>query len=121
MQGFGFVTFANSADADRARERLHGTVVEGRKIEVCMNILILIYIYTYIYICIHSPLIHLYFTLCCYNCSFAGLRARASKRDRAINSLTLLARFNQQATSDRFYRSPYFFFSLLFFYSLSRS
>ncbi|CAG2058812.1 unnamed protein product, partial [Timema podura] len=32
-QGFGFVTFANSADADRARERLHGTVVEGRKIE----------------------------------------------------------------------------------------
>ncbi|XP_047348604.1 RNA binding protein fox-1 homolog 2 isoform X8 [Vespa velutina] len=32
--GFGFVTFANSADADRARERLHGTVVEGRKIEV---------------------------------------------------------------------------------------
>lgn len=39
MQGFGFVTFANSADAERARERLHGTVVEGRKIEVCMIIL----------------------------------------------------------------------------------
>ena len=36
-QGFGFVTFANSGDAERARERLHGTVVEGRKIEVCMN------------------------------------------------------------------------------------
>ncbi|CAG9585543.1 unnamed protein product [Danaus chrysippus] len=34
--GFGFVTFANSGDAERARERLHGTVVEGRKIEVCM-------------------------------------------------------------------------------------
>lgn len=33
-QGFGFVTFANSNDAERARERLHGTVVEGRKIEV---------------------------------------------------------------------------------------
>ncbi|XP_043469882.1 RNA binding protein fox-1 homolog 2 isoform X2 [Leptopilina heterotoma] len=33
-KGFGFVTFANSADADRARERLHGNVVEGRKIEV---------------------------------------------------------------------------------------
>ncbi|XP_050302314.1 RNA binding protein fox-1 homolog 2 isoform X2 [Anthonomus grandis grandis] len=33
-KGFGFVTFANSADAERARERLHGTVVEGRKIEV---------------------------------------------------------------------------------------
>lgn len=34
MQGFGFVTFANSADADRAREKMNGTVVEGRKIEV---------------------------------------------------------------------------------------
>ncbi|KAJ0180472.1 hypothetical protein K1T71_003876 [Dendrolimus kikuchii] len=33
-KGFGFVTFANSGDAERARERLHGTVVEGRKIEV---------------------------------------------------------------------------------------
>ncbi|KAL1778888.1 RNA binding protein fox-1-like 1 isoform X10, partial [Sigmodon hispidus] len=32
-KGFGFVTFENSADADRAREKLHGTVVEGRKIE----------------------------------------------------------------------------------------
>jgi len=55
MQGFGFVTFANSADADRARERLHGTVVEGRKIDVCMNFLILIniYIHTYIYIYIY--------------------------------------------------------------------
>jgi hypothetical protein len=37
MQGFGFVTFASSADAERAREKLHGTVVEGRKIEVCMD------------------------------------------------------------------------------------
>ena len=34
MQGFGFVTFANATDADRAREKLNGTVVEGRKIEV---------------------------------------------------------------------------------------
>ncbi|XP_022905530.1 RNA binding protein fox-1 homolog 3 isoform X2 [Onthophagus taurus] len=33
-KGFGFVTFANSSDAERARDRLHGTVVEGRKIEV---------------------------------------------------------------------------------------
>ncbi|XP_053494942.1 RNA binding protein fox-1 homolog 2 isoform X3 [Ictalurus furcatus] len=32
--GFGFVTFENSADAEKARERLHGTIVEGRKIEV---------------------------------------------------------------------------------------
>ena len=34
MQGFGFVTFANAAEADRAREKLNGTVVEGRKVEV---------------------------------------------------------------------------------------
>nr|XP_033815727.1 RNA binding protein fox-1 homolog 3-like isoform X3 [Geotrypetes seraphini] len=33
-KGFGFVTFENSADADRAREKLNGTIVEGRKIEV---------------------------------------------------------------------------------------
>lgn len=34
LQGFGFVTFETSADADRAREKLNGTIVEGRKIEV---------------------------------------------------------------------------------------
>jgi len=34
MQGFGFVTFQNSQEADMAREKLNGTVVEGRKIEV---------------------------------------------------------------------------------------
>ncbi|XP_078273714.1 RNA binding protein fox-1 homolog 1 isoform X1 [Rhinoraja longicauda] len=33
-KGFGFVTFENSADADKAREKLHSTLVEGRKIEV---------------------------------------------------------------------------------------
>ncbi|XP_066968441.1 RNA binding protein fox-1 homolog 1-like isoform X24 [Macrobrachium rosenbergii] len=33
-KGFGFVTFASAADADRARDSLNGTVVEGRKIEV---------------------------------------------------------------------------------------
>merc|ERR1712038_1045141 len=33
-KGFVFLTFANSSDADRAREQLHATVVEGRKIEV---------------------------------------------------------------------------------------
>ncbi|XP_076864050.1 uncharacterized protein rbfox3b [Brachyhypopomus gauderio] len=33
-KGFGFVTFETSIDADRAREKLNGTIVEGRKIEV---------------------------------------------------------------------------------------
>uniref|UniRef100_A0A3Q0RDI0 RNA binding protein fox-1 homolog n=1 Tax=Amphilophus citrinellus TaxID=61819 RepID=A0A3Q0RDI0_AMPCI len=33
-KGFGFVTFENAAEADRAREKLNGTIVEGRKIEV---------------------------------------------------------------------------------------
>uniref|UniRef100_A0A3B3ZV77 RNA binding protein fox-1 homolog 2 n=1 Tax=Periophthalmus magnuspinnatus TaxID=409849 RepID=A0A3B3ZV77_9GOBI len=33
-KGFGFVTFETSAEAERAREKLHGTLVEGRKIEV---------------------------------------------------------------------------------------
>ncbi|MFT7815897.1 RNA binding protein fox-1 homolog 1-like isoform X1 [Arapaima gigas] len=33
-KGFGFVTFENAMEADRAREKLNGTIVEGRKIEV---------------------------------------------------------------------------------------
>ena len=33
-KGFGFVTFGNAADAENARAELHGSVVEGRKIEV---------------------------------------------------------------------------------------
>uniref|UniRef100_UPI00398E82D0 RNA binding protein fox-1 homolog 1-like isoform X4 n=1 Tax=Pristiophorus japonicus TaxID=55135 RepID=UPI00398E82D0 len=33
-KGFGFVTFENTVDADRARDKLNGTIVEGRKIEV---------------------------------------------------------------------------------------
>merc|ERR1719412_153767 len=33
-KGFGFVTFSNAADAESARSELHGSVVEGRKIEV---------------------------------------------------------------------------------------
>jgi len=32
--GFGFVTFASGIEAEKAREKLHGTIVEGRKIEV---------------------------------------------------------------------------------------
>lgn len=42
MQGFGFVTFEHSVDADRAREKLHGTVVEGRKIEVHVSQILLL-------------------------------------------------------------------------------
>ncbi|XP_043086855.1 RNA binding protein fox-1 homolog 2-like [Puntigrus tetrazona] len=37
-KGFGFVTFESSADAEKARERLHGTIVEGRKIEVSLSL-----------------------------------------------------------------------------------
>ncbi|CAF1328054.1 unnamed protein product [Adineta steineri] len=35
-KGFGFVTFASTDDADAAREKLHGAIIEGRKIEVNM-------------------------------------------------------------------------------------
>lgn len=37
LQGFGFVTFESANEADRAREKLNGTIVEGRKIEVREN------------------------------------------------------------------------------------
>uniref|UniRef100_A0A671MFL4 RNA binding protein fox-1 homolog n=1 Tax=Sinocyclocheilus anshuiensis TaxID=1608454 RepID=A0A671MFL4_9TELE len=33
-KGFGFVTFESAVEADCAREKLNGTIVEGRKIEV---------------------------------------------------------------------------------------
>lgn len=33
-KGFGFVTFGKGAEADNARDELHQTIVEGRKIEV---------------------------------------------------------------------------------------
>lgn len=38
LQGFGFVTFESSTEADRAREKLNGTIVEGRKIEVVESV-----------------------------------------------------------------------------------
>ena len=34
MQGFGFITFKRAEDAEKAKNALHGTKVEGRKIEV---------------------------------------------------------------------------------------
>lgn len=48
MQGFGFVTFASAADAERAREKLHGTVVEGRRIEVH----VFMYLCVCVYVCV---------------------------------------------------------------------
>ena len=33
-KGFGFVTFQSASDADAARAELHGSVVDGRKVEV---------------------------------------------------------------------------------------
>ncbi|GBM19907.1 RNA binding protein fox-1 1 [Araneus ventricosus] len=50
--GFGFVTFANSLDADRARDQLNGTVVEGRKIEVHVPFLLLLNI-LYVIMALH--------------------------------------------------------------------
>ena len=34
MQGFGFVTFSSSTNAESARLAMNGAVIEGRKIEV---------------------------------------------------------------------------------------
>lgn len=34
LQGFGFVTFANSEDALKSKEHLNNKVIDGRKIEV---------------------------------------------------------------------------------------
>ncbi|VDP08853.1 unnamed protein product [Heligmosomoides polygyrus] len=34
LKGFGFVTMEKSADAEKARKELHGSMVEGRKVEV---------------------------------------------------------------------------------------
>jgi RNA recognition motif-containing protein len=34
LQGFGFVTMANAAEAQKARMELHNSVIEGRKVEV---------------------------------------------------------------------------------------
>ncbi|EYB90380.1 hypothetical protein Y032_0221g2581 [Ancylostoma ceylanicum] len=33
-KGFGFVTMEKAADAEKARQELHGSMVEGRKVEV---------------------------------------------------------------------------------------
>ncbi|VDN02835.1 unnamed protein product [Thelazia callipaeda] len=35
-KGFGFVTMEKSGDAEKARQELHASTVEGRKIEVCL-------------------------------------------------------------------------------------
>ena len=33
-QGFGFVTFVHAEEAERAKNALHGTFIDGRRIEV---------------------------------------------------------------------------------------
>jgi RNA binding protein fox-1 len=38
-KGFGFVTFGKGSEADNARDELHGTIVEGRKVEVHLKII----------------------------------------------------------------------------------
>jgi len=43
MQGFGFVTFASSVNAEAARLAMNGAVIEGRKIEVLQLFLLLTY------------------------------------------------------------------------------
>lgn len=81
MQGFGFVTFENSADADRAREKLHGTVVEGRKIEVHVfnNSISGLYFYFSFYVLPHlfhiwNPVLFVYVCVCvCVSVSFTFL------------------------------------------------
>ncbi|CAO4371309.1 unnamed protein product [Caenorhabditis nigoni] len=35
-KGFGFVTMQNPEDADRARNEIHGSIIEGRRVEVNM-------------------------------------------------------------------------------------
>lgn len=35
FQGFGFITFDTKEEAEIAKKGLNGTIVEGRKIEVC--------------------------------------------------------------------------------------
>ena len=34
LKGFGFITFETKEEAEKAKKGLHGTIVEGRKIEV---------------------------------------------------------------------------------------
>jgi len=43
VKGFGFVTFAHGTDADVVLQRLNGTVIEGRKIEVCLSVSVFVF------------------------------------------------------------------------------
>ena len=38
-KGFGFVTFANGDSALKARDELNGRIIDGRKIEVRLDLL----------------------------------------------------------------------------------
>ena len=64
LQGFGFVTFETSADAERAKEKLHGTLVEGRKIEVThrpLDYLLFIYYFLFKFFFFKTAIIFLLF------------------------------------------------------------
>lgn len=90
MQGFGFVTFQHSTEADAAREKLNGTVVEGRKIEVHVYFSIII---LFIYLSISSGA-H-YMSVIILYCSQRTLQADwwASRlaTGRSVGRLSLLA------------------------------
>ncbi|MGH0165672.1 UNVERIFIED_CONTAM: hypothetical protein FKN15_070519 [Acipenser sinensis] len=74
-KGFGFVTFESSLEADSARDKLNGTIVEGRKIEVRTGDFLIVFVYfvlpkpvfhSTVYTVLYSMLLYtavLYFTL----------------------------------------------------------
>ena len=55
-KGFGFVTFSNPEDANRAREGISGRIIDGRKVEVSTckrcyrleSVFLCIYFYQYL-------------------------------------------------------------------------
>ena len=60
-KGFGFVTFSNAEDANRAREDISGRVIDGRKVEVCeMNTVPLVRHVLRLYLYKFSILVYIY-------------------------------------------------------------
>ena len=75
-QGFGFVTFENDEDAEKARQAMHGSVVEGRKIEVGRSSVIFSFYYFYRYVfdlisnCRHSRFMFYFYQFIIYSFVF---------------------------------------------------